>query len=166
LEKVVNENIYISSFNNPLESGIRAVGILTCAYPKQFDLQKLVIFDHLIVHTGDIGGPESLHPKLPMRSTEILVRRNLIERGLLLMMSRNLIERIVTGEGIFYSAGELSETFLDSLTSPYLLALKARTQWVVSNFGDLNDDGLKQTTRMFFDQWIEEFHIVQKSLGA
>jgi ABC-three component (ABC-3C) system Middle Component 2 len=31
----------------------------------------MAAFDHLVVHTGDIGGPTSLHPALPMRSTEL-----------------------------------------------------------------------------------------------
>jgi hypothetical protein len=42
-------------FNSALETGIRSVGILVAAYPRAFDLQQLVAFDHLVVHTGDIG---------------------------------------------------------------------------------------------------------------
>ena len=103
-------------FNSPLETGIRSVGMLVAAYPKSFDLQRLVAFDYLVVHTGDVGGPESLHPALPMRSTELLVRRGLVERGLLLMISRNLVQREAAAEGIYYRAGEFAETFLDSLT--------------------------------------------------
>jgi hypothetical protein len=156
----------ISTFNNPLESGIRAVGILTSAYPKSYDLQKLVIFDYLVVHTGDMGGPESLHAQLPLRSKELLVRRRLVEYGLLLMMSRNLIERKVDSTGFSYRAGELSETFLNSLTAPYLKALRDRAAWVVSKFGDMNDEALRATTRTFFDGWIEEFHTIQQSLGT
>ena len=59
-------------FNTPLETGIRSLGILVASYPKAFDLQRLVAFDHLVVHTADIGGPESLHAELPMRSAELL----------------------------------------------------------------------------------------------
>jgi hypothetical protein len=90
-------------FNSPLETGIRSVGVLVATYPKAFDLQRLVAFDYLVVHTGDLGGPESLHPELPMRSAELLVRRGLVERGLLLMRSRELIEREANPEGIFQS---------------------------------------------------------------
>jgi len=50
------------TFNGPLEAGIRAVAILGAAHPKAFDLQRLTAFDYLLVHTGDVGGPESLHP--------------------------------------------------------------------------------------------------------
>src|SRR6266403_6319314 len=97
-------------FNSPLETGIRSVGVLVAAYPRVFDLQRMVAFDHLVVHTGDVGGPRSLHPELPMRSTELLVRRGLVERGLLLMISRRLVTREPTAEGIYYRAGEFAET--------------------------------------------------------
>src|SRR4051812_37088095 len=89
-------------FNSALETGIRSVGVLVAAYPRAFDLQHLVAFDHLVVHTGDVGGPSSLHPELPMRSAELLVRRELVERGLLLMMTRDLVEREAEASGIYY----------------------------------------------------------------
>lgn len=86
------------TFNSPLEAGIRAVSILGAAYPQTYDLQRLVAFDYLLVHTGDIGGPDNLHPPTPMRSAELLVRRKLVEQSLLLMMTRDLVEREVTSE--------------------------------------------------------------------
>lgn len=49
-------------FNSPLETGVRAVVVLNAAYPKAFDLSQVTWFDHLVVHTSDIGGPKSLHP--------------------------------------------------------------------------------------------------------
>jgi hypothetical protein len=162
----MNAEKLTSTFNSPLESGIRSLGLLTRAYPEKFDLQRLVIFDHFVVHTGDIGGPISLHPNLPLRTAEILVRRDLVERGLKLMMSRNLIEQIIEESGIYYQAGELSETFLNSLTAPYLQALLARSEWVVDNYSKKNDDELRNTVAKYFGEWIEEFHTVQKSLGS
>ena len=81
------------TFNSPLEAGIRAVSILGAAYPQTYDLQRLVALDYLLVHTGDIDGPDNLHPPTPMRSAELLVRRKLVEQSLLLMMTRDLVER-------------------------------------------------------------------------
>lgn len=151
-------------FNSALETGIRSVGILVPAYPKAFDLQRLVAFDHLIVHTGDVGGPESLHPKLPMGSAELLVRRHIVERGLMLMISRGLINRFVDETGITYRAGELAETFLESLCTPYLIALRERATWVIQTFGDMDDEEFRGTMNSLFDRWIEEFQVVHKSL--
>lgn len=77
-------------FNTPLETGIRSLAILVAAHPVVCDLERLVEMDYLVVHSGDAGGPDSLHAPLPMRAGELLVRRGLIEKGLLLMMSRGL----------------------------------------------------------------------------
>lgn len=51
-------------------------------------MQRLVEMDYLVVHSGDADGPDSLHAPLPMRAGELLVRHGLIEKGLMLMMSR------------------------------------------------------------------------------
>mgnify|MGYP000866766129 CR=1 FL=1 len=153
-------------FNSPLETGIRSVSLLVPAYPKEFDLQRLVALDHLIVHTGDIGGPESLHLKLPMSSAEILVRRHIVERGLMLMSSRGLVDRNMDETGIIYRAGEFAETFLASLSSPYLAALRQRGEWVIRNFGDMDDEKFRETVNSLFDRWIEEFQVIYKSLAG
>ena len=153
-----------TAFNSPLEAGIRSVCVLLLVYPKSYDIQRLIAFDYLVVHTGDIGGPKSLHPQLPLRSSEILVRRKLIERGLLLMISRDLVERVIDSNGISYKAGEMAETFLSTLTSSYLLELRKRAVWVTNKFANLEEDILKQTMKNFFGQWIEEFQTTQRSL--
>lgn len=154
------------TFNGPLEAGIRAVSILGAAFPQTYDLQRLVALDYLLVHTGDIDGPDNLHPPTPMHSTELLVRRKLIEESLLLMMTRNLVEREITPEGIKYGAGENATTFLSSVSSGYLLALKDRAAWLVETLGELRDEQFKSVMRRLFDQWVEEFQQAEKSLGG
>src|SRR4051794_18613760 len=88
---------HMPAFNSPLETGVRALTILEAAFPNSCDLQRLVELDYLVVHSGDVGGPESLHAPLPLRAGELLVRRELIEKGLLLMMSRGLVARSASG---------------------------------------------------------------------
>lgn len=154
------------TFNSPLEAGIRAVSILGAAYPQTYDLQRLVALDYLLVHTGDINGPANLHPPTPMHSAELLVRRKLVEQSLLLMMTRDLVEREVTTEGIKYGAGENASTFLSSVSSSYLVALKDRAAWLVGTVGDLTDEQFKGMMRRFFDRWVEEFHHAEQSLGG
>ena len=154
------------TFNGPLEAGIRAVSILGEAYPQAYDLQRLVAFDYLLVHTADVGGPESLHPPTPMHSAELLVRRKLVEHALLLMMTRELVQRDITLEGFKYSAGENAATFLASLTSSYLRALKERAAWLVGALGGYTDQEFKGVMRRFFDDWVEEFQHVERSMGG
>jgi hypothetical protein len=154
------------TFNSALETGMRALCVLLPAFPRAFDLQRLTALDHLVVHTGDIGGPKSLHPQLPMRDAELLVRRRLVERGLHLMISRGLIERVVGENGIEYRAGDLAETFMMSLASQYLLAMQERGKWVVKEFGDLDDSLLRDTLARIFGQWIDAFQSIHQSLAV
>ena len=62
-------------FNSPLETGVRALTVLAESAPAALDLQRLVYFDYLVVHSADAGGPRSLHPNTPLRNGELLVRR-------------------------------------------------------------------------------------------
>lgn len=153
-------------FNTPLETGLRSVALLVSAYPQSYDLQRLVVFDHLVVHTGDVDGPESLHAAVPMRTAELLVRRSLVERGLLLMVSKGLIVRHAEASGISYTAGDFAEAFLTSLGSAYMLALRERAGWVVREFGELGESELRERIGAFFDHWIEQFQVAHKSLAG
>ena len=85
-------------FNSPLECGLRSLALLAAAGPTAYDLQRLVFYDYLLVHSADVpGGPESIHPPTPLRSGEALVRRHWVERGLLLMISRELVIQDIFG---------------------------------------------------------------------
>jgi hypothetical protein len=97
-----------------------------------------------------------------MRSAEILVRRGLVERGLLLMASRGLVVRCPDETGISYQAGDVADTFLASLSSPYIVALRDRAAWVVGAFAGLTDEHLKERIGTFFDRWIEQFQVAHK----
>lgn len=155
-----------SPFNSALEIGIRTLTILEAIHPASLDMQRLVEYDYLAVHSGDAGGPESLHASLPLRTGELLVRREIIEAGLLLMMSRNLVTKIPAREGIRYYATEGAGAFLCALSSPYIAKLKNRAKWVVEYFGNASDDELLGLTRSLFDQWTTQFQLTEKAKGV
>src|SRR5580704_1309178 len=134
-------------FNTPFESGLRSVIILTACYPAVLGLNRLVVFDHLIVHTDDFGGPPRIHPKDRSRAAEVLVRRHLIESGLALMQTRGLVARMFTPEGFRYRAGDEAGSFVDMLSSNYFLALKDRAEWLVENMQPMPDDELSRLVR-------------------
>ncbi len=166
MDEVLESRRAPATFNGPLEAGVRAVAILGAAHPRAFDLQRLIAFDYLLVHTGDIGGPDSLHPPVPLRSAELLVRRKLVEQALLLMMTRDLVRREVSENGIHYVAGENASPFLQSLQSTYLSALKSRAVWLVNALGGHTEPQFRAVMRQFFDRWVEEFQVAERSLGT
>ena len=153
----MDNTILIEPFNSPLETGLRSLAILEAAFPTRYDLQRLVELDYLVVHSADVDGPESLHAPLPHRAGELLVRRQLIEKGLLLMMSKGLIERFTVAVGIEYSAGDMASPYLANLSAPYTLRLRERALWLVRNFEDIDTDELRAMIRNFFERWSSEF---------
>ncbi len=163
--KIVAKGRKPATFNGPLEAGVRAVAILGAAFPLSFDLQRLVAFDYLLVHTADIGGPESLHPPVPLQSAALLIRRRIVEDGLLLMMTRDLVNREVKPEGLFYRAGESAALFLGSLQADYLVGLKVRAAWLVKSLGQRSDIEFRSIMHRFFDKWVEEFQASERSLA-
>jgi len=154
----------VSAFNSPLESGLRALTILVEAFPLTLDLEYLVFFDYLTVHSGDVeDGPESIHAPLPMRSGELTVRRELIERGLLLMMSRNLVDRLASSEGFKYTATENASAFLEMLCAQYTLKLCERAKWVILVFGNFTPEQIRAHERRLFRSWTNQFQAIESS---
>lgn len=156
----MTSHTHVSPFNSALETGIRSLAVLVAAYPEPFDLERLIEMDYLVVHSGDADGPESLHAPLPMRAGELLVRRDLIEKGLLLMMSRNLVQRVPAEDGFNYFAGEAAAPFLRSLTALYSQKLKERAFWAVDRFADVSTTDVRRITHRQFEDWSSQFQIM------
>lgn len=149
---------FVSPFNGPVEIGLRALCVLTTAFPAAYALQRLVVFDYFLVHSDDIeDGPEGLHPRTPHRGGEILVRRGVIQESLTLYESRGLIERVFRDGGIFFAATDKSADFLDTLGTAYLAGLRDRADWVVNSFGALDDAELDAMVRERIGTWGAEF---------
>lgn len=158
MDSVSKELSWSNIFNTPLECGLRSAAILLAAFPRTYDLQRLVYYDYLTVHSGDVeGGPPSIHPPTPHRSGEILVRRSLVQQGLTLMMHRMVVEQVFTARGIEYSAGDYSVVFLDMLTTDYCSLLRDRAGWVVEYFHEMTDERLGNYIRSRWTCWGGEF---------
>lgn len=150
----------LQPFNGAVEIGLRALSLLNEAFPATYSLQRLVVFDYLVVHSDDLpNGPAGLHPKTPHRGGELLVRRAVLEEGLLLYQSRGLVELSYTESGVMYSATDRSAAFLDALSSLYLARLRALSAWLVTAYGDMEDDRLLQMTREHIGEWGAEFEM-------
>lgn len=145
-------------FNGPIEIGLRALSLLSEAFPARYSLQRLVVSDYLLVHSDDLpGGPPGLHPKTPHRGGELLVRRSVLEQGLMLYQSRGLLERHYTETGVMFAATERTAGFLDALSSGYAAELRERAAWMVSLFGEVTDGDLLKIANSQVGEWGAEF---------
>jgi len=130
----MNEN-KIYPFNNSIETGLRMLIVLTSAYPSKYDIDHLVYFDYMVVHSGDIDPQvKSLHPAVPNRSGEIFVRRSLIQDGIDVFIQKGLISKYYNESGIQYGATEISTPFLEALNEGYTENLIERANWVMEKY--------------------------------
>ncbi len=125
----------VTIFNSALETGIRQLIILNALHPRACDLKELTWFDHLVVHSADVGGPDSLHPAIVDRFAELTVRREIILQSLRLMQKTHLVEEVHTDGGMQYQASDEAPAFIDALASEYSIGLKERALWLNKRFG-------------------------------
>lgn len=148
----------IRLFNTPVEYGLRALFILSSMAPRKADLQRLIYLDYLVLHISDVDPDQiSLHPSYPHRSGEILVKRERLKNGLLIMKSRQLLSIKFDGAGITYSSNSLTYRFLEYLTSDYAVQLKNSSDFVTNKFATYTDSQLDKYMKQNLELWGGEF---------
>ena len=144
-------------FSTPMEFGLRALFVLDAVAPQACDLQRLVIYDYLAVHSADAGGPTSLHPPTPHRSGELLVKRDSLRSGLALMSCRELVAVELGPTGIQFRSSELTQRFLSHMTGAYADGLRKRSEWIATEFSIFSVEDLLRYVTTRLDRWGGEF---------
>lgn len=144
-------------FNSPLETGLRALVVLDAFYPRPCTVSELTWFDHLVVHTADVEGPDSLHPDLPSRGGELLVRRRLIDEGVHLLLNAGLATLVDGEDGVRYVAGDEAPSFIELMEASYSARLKSRAEWLAERFGALPEEELRSIVHQRLGRWTLEF---------
>jgi hypothetical protein len=153
----------MSPLNGPLEVAVRVITVLTEAFPARLDLNNLVLLDHALLHSADLGGPESLHPPVPIRSGELGMKRERIQQGVEVLVRADLAHMEPTVDGIHFWASERAAGFIRLLETEYAQALIERATWVVEQFGDMTDTELRGAMRIVSGHWSEEFEQMDMS---
>jgi len=146
-------------FNSPLETGLRALVVLEAFYPRACSLTELTWFDHLVVHTGDVDGPPSLHPDVQPRAGELFVRRRLVEDSIRLMHRLHLVDVQRDLDGVHFLASEDTPSFIDMLQTPYSQDLKDRARWLAERFGAMPTSGIEDVVKDRIGRLRAEFQI-------
>lgn len=119
-----------SLFNTAMESSVRSLVVLD-KIAEAVDLDLLVLYDYFLVHSADYpGGPPSLHPPVPHRSGELLVRRDLVRAGLDYARKKGLVELCFAEDGVRYKATNIAQPFLNYFSTKYFLVVSKRAQWI------------------------------------
>lgn len=144
-------------YNTPYEVGIRVLTLLNfIAIP--IDLQRIIYYDYLILHFGDIDkNYESLHPSNPYHITELYVRRKFIQEALDLICKKGLIEITLSRRGFLYSSNEMGRKFIKCFDSVYFRKLEKFAQLVAEYFKDFSDSELDIYISSNIGKWKDEF---------
>ena len=160
---MMNNNDFYSKrdlnvYNTPLEVGLRVIIILNELGYMPIDINRLIIYDYFVLHGSDFDKSiESLHPPIPHRSGEIIIKRKIIQDGINLMYSRELLDIQYTEEGIYYKANELTPAFLNYLDSTYAEEISKNSKLVINKFNSYSDDELNAYVNDNFSKWGSEF---------
>ena len=153
--------IMISPFNTPVETGTRVLVLLAGTAPAALDINRLVLLDHWLLHSGDFGGPSSLYPDTPIRSGEFGLKRRDLAMGIEVMLRAGLIEVVAQSGGICYRANSSGVSFLGLLESPYIRLLVDRATWVATQVDAVaSDSAMRRSLAESLGHWLAEFTAV------
>ena len=144
-------------FNGPVESGLRSLFILAAIHPETCTLQELIYFDYLLVHSGDAGGPPSIHPPVPHRGGEWMVRRHFVQHGVAVCIARELVTKHFTTDGIKYGASHLGCSIIRYFETEYAKELALRAAWIKATMLPLGEQKLQQFFLSGIGRWGTEF---------
>lgn len=154
----------INPFNSPVEIGLQTLVLLVKQFPKGLDMSRLVLYNHALLHSADLEGPESLSPPSPIRIGELGLKRQRIEASLRLLVRVGLVEMVTEKEGIEFVAADSAQSFLNLLESTHARRLQAQAEWVIANFDDIDDQAIRMQMRKVSSHWTEEFEVYEKEV--
>lgn len=156
------ENIFetrnTNVFNSPLEIGFRTLFVLNGIAPTEIDFNRLVIYDYFLLNSSDFpNGPKSLHPPIPHRSAQIIIKPLILKDALVLMSSKELIDIVFSEQGIKYKANVLTKRFIELQESEYSIKLIELSKWINDQFGNYSDEQLNTLVENNIPNWGGEF---------
>lgn len=148
----------VTLFNSPLETSLRVLFILSHVHPKSVDTQRLIYYSYLSLHTGDFSNEcSSLHPAIPYRSCQIIIQREVLQEGIRLLQSKELLVTKYNKTGINFRAHKNAKVLTDYFESQYSQQLSNRIQLVLEQFGKMTDNQLDKYMRKNLTKWGSEF---------
>ncbi|KTD85682.1 hypothetical protein UQ64_19515 [Paenibacillus etheri] len=124
-------------------------------------------YDYFILHLGDIDNEYiSLHPDNPNHSSEIAIRRNIINNGLTLLVSKGLLDIKYTKSGIYYKKNQITDPFVKLFSNGYVEHLKRNISVVNEKFSDFSDVQIYKYINKNIGSWKGEFEKEYNSGGA
>lgn len=146
-----------SIYNTSYEVGVRVLILLNFT-SGPIDLQRIIYYDYLMLHYGDIDEDyESVHPANPFHTTELYIRRELIQSALDLICKKGLTNIIFSNDGFLYEISFLGRNFIKCFESDYFAKLIKYAQLVTNRFDDFSVHDLNEFVSINVGKWKDEF---------
>ena len=143
--------------NNSIECSLRLV-VLINELTTGIDFQRIIYYDYALLHSGDFdSSQESLYPSSPFRKEELYVKNRLIKDALAILCQKQLVDVEYKETGVLYKKTNLSQLFLNYLSTDYFLSLKEKAKWINVYFNSYNDQQLKEYFDKTIGEWKSEF---------
>lgn len=148
----------VKLFNTPIEIGLRCLFLLFKFKESPLSIDKLICLDYFLIHAGDVSkSQKSIHPKYPFRSTEIVIKRELLTNALKLIVSKELAYLVFSTNGIEYKISDIGIKMLEYFESSYSIELNAASEWVYQTFKNYTEEQLHEIINVNIQKWGGEF---------
>lgn len=147
----------VQLYNSPQEVGVRILFILDICN-KRMSKQRIMYYDYFALHLNDLDPSESsLHPDNPNHSSEIAIKRELINSGLDFIIAKGLISVKYSKTGIYYTSNHLTHSFVELFQNDYVKELKQSISIVDSCFSNQSDKQIYKYINRNIGKWAGEF---------
>ncbi len=82
------------------------------------------------------------------------------------MEAKGLVLKTMRPNGFFYKSTEIGEVFINSLTTPYIVALRERAIWTIKNYNAFGGNAFPIVFNKAFDRWSADFHFEQIAIST
>lgn len=164
--EIIAEDRNFKLFNSPIEIGLRTLFILFQFKPEALSIDKLICFDYFLIHAGDVSKEQvSIHPKYPFRSTEIIVKREILMMAVKLLVSKELVTVKFSNQGILYEITSIGCRSLDYFESSYADELRKVSEWLYDRYSNFSEEQLFDVIHANIQKWGNEFSNESKFRG-
>jgi len=149
----------IKLLNNEIEVALRIL-ILLNTISNAIDEQLIIFYDYALLHSSDFDKKQpSILPNSPFRKEELSIKTKLIKNALKILAQKQLIDVIYNEKGIYYLNNELTNLFINKLTSAYSKKLIKQAKWVKKHFMKYNEQNIKIYFEKTMSKWDSEFSV-------
>ena len=143
-------------YNTKQEVGCRILLILKIV-KKHYSIERIGYYDYFSLHYNDLeNDTKSLHPNNPNHSSEIIIKKSIVENAIHYLIKKGLVQPTYSSQGIKYQNTNLGNEIANMLNSEYSMSYQDYVKKVNHYFEQMNDDKIRLYVNKNIGKWIGE----------